>query len=466
MVNNRSKVFNYTSLLAFLFLFTLGCHYGDDPLSDDSSLSSLTVSEGGLSPTFSSVTTAYDVAVSNEATTIQVTARLSDPTASMTIDGISTSSGTVSAQIDLLVGDNNIRIVSTAENGSSTTTTITVNRAERPSDDSSLLDLTVSVGSLNPTFSSDTLSYNVQLEGGVEAISITATSNDDGATININNADVDSGSVSDPIILIAGSNNILVQVISEDGSNVSDYNLRVIVGDRLTIAEIGSIASARFSNTGWNLDGSVMTNTLAKMNNTDLFGPEGIVKTTLNVTNTALNLGDVNAALLANFDVFFIGYLSDGDENAFLEDELLAFSEWVNQGGIMVVTCDDAEYDAVCEYFGHPSTTSSIPPTVPTAAGVVHPLFGNSFGVVTSLQMNGTFGRFEITDGATVLGIESEDTGYATILEKEIGLGRVIFLSDIDMISNDTVSDEQTMVNDNDIFLGNLFEYVTGIFAQ
>ncbi len=114
---------------------------------------------------------------------------------------------------------------------------------------------------------------------------------------------------------------------------------------------VGSVAGARFA-TGWTLDGSEMTNSRAKLLNSVNFGPAGAVATSIAITDTAAAAGSVNAALLANFDVFFIGYLNDGNANAFTAAELAAFQKWVYAGGTMIVGCDSTGYDAVCEYFG------------------------------------------------------------------------------------------------------------------
>ncbi len=89
----------------------------------------MTVSRGSLSPTFASGTLDYDVSVGNDVLEINVTATVADSTATFTINGVSKTSAVEAGPYSLVVGDNEIEIVVTAEDGTSTTYTVTVNRA-------------------------------------------------------------------------------------------------------------------------------------------------------------------------------------------------------------------------------------------------------------------------------------------------------------------------------------------------
>lgn len=237
----------------------------------------------------------------------------------------------------------------------------------------------------------------------------------------------------------------------------------LIVGSSTT-HEVGSIADSRFG-TGSTLDGSEMVTTRSKLLESTNFGQSGTVAFTINITDTASTLGSVTAALLSAFDVFFIGNLDDSDPKAFMASELTAFENWVrNNGGVVIVTCDDASYDAVCAFFGYPASSSATPTTVPEAASGSHPIFAGSFGTVTSVSMGGTKGYFSTTTDATVLGEDSTGSPVATVLEKQIGNGWVIFISDLDMITESGgISTGTGILNDNDRFLGNLFEYAIDI---
>ena len=91
-------------------------------LSSDSSLKSLSVSEGSLSPTFQAGTTSYKVSLAAGTSSIKVNASANDASASV--------SGT--GEKKLKSGNNTISIVVTAEDGSTTTYKIEVYVDEKP----------------------------------------------------------------------------------------------------------------------------------------------------------------------------------------------------------------------------------------------------------------------------------------------------------------------------------------------
>ena len=90
--------------------------------STNSSLSSLVLSSGTLSPAFASGTTSYTGTVSNTTSSITVTPTVADSTATVTVNGTSVNSGSPSGGITLNTGNNTITTVVTAQNGVTTTT--------------------------------------------------------------------------------------------------------------------------------------------------------------------------------------------------------------------------------------------------------------------------------------------------------------------------------------------------------
>lgn len=198
-----------------------------------------------------------------------------------------------------------------------------------------------------------------------------------------------------------------------------------------------------------------MTTTRAKLLDVDNFGPGGTYGTGLRISDTA---EPIDATVLADYDVFFIGWVPDGVLGA---PELTALSDWVESGGVMIITCDDASHDDVCAHFGHEAANSATPPTVPTPEGSATPLFDGAFGTPASLDMAGNLGYFADATGASVFAVDATSPANATILYKEIGDGYAILLSDVCMISNVTLSagSEISVSDDNDQFTGNLFAY-------
>ncbi len=184
----------------------------------DADLSSLEVDPGVLDPSFEAGTTTYVAEVGNEIASIDVTATLSDPLASLTIGGGAGESGVAKA-VPLAVGENSIDIVVTAENGETTKTyAVTVTRAAPgPSDDATLLNLEVSEGTLSPSFDSGVNAYSVDVPNAIDSIDVTATTNDDGATLEVNGSPAASG-VAENVLLSVGPNAIEVDVTAEDGT--------------------------------------------------------------------------------------------------------------------------------------------------------------------------------------------------------------------------------------------------------
>jgi uncharacterized repeat protein (TIGR02543 family) len=97
--------------------------------STDSTLSTLTISSGTLSPSFDSATTSYTATVANGTSSLTVTPTRNQANATITVNGTAVNSGSASGPISLSVGTNTITVVVTAQDGTTTSYTITVTRA-------------------------------------------------------------------------------------------------------------------------------------------------------------------------------------------------------------------------------------------------------------------------------------------------------------------------------------------------
>ena len=161
-------------------------------LGGNNNLQSLSVSPVSLAPTFAAGTTNYTVDVATSVTSVTVTARAQDAGASVSING--------QPQPSLLVplngagANTTISIVVTAPNGSQKPYIVTVNRAA-PGGNNNLQSLSVSQGSLSPTFNPSTRSYTVNVADTVERITVAAQAQDAGATVSIENQTTTSLSV-------------------------------------------------------------------------------------------------------------------------------------------------------------------------------------------------------------------------------------------------------------------------------
>lgn len=101
--------------------------------SNDAALSNLEPSDGVLSPAFSASVTEYGVTVGFGVEELAVTATCRHAEATISVNGAGVDSGRPSAPVGLVVGDTEIVIVVTAEDGTSTETyTVTATRLEEP----------------------------------------------------------------------------------------------------------------------------------------------------------------------------------------------------------------------------------------------------------------------------------------------------------------------------------------------
>jgi hypothetical protein len=221
--------------------------------------------------------------------------------------------------------------------------------------------------------------------------------------------------------------------------------------------DVLSIANSRFLS-GWTLDGTFMSNTRAKLLNTDYFGAAGNVLRPIVIEDTAAT---ITPALLAGVEIVFIGYLYDESANAFSNSELNALYDFVAAGGSILVTCDDPAYDAVCSRFGFPIVDYGGYLQSASGAGFNHPALVGPFGAARQVAGDGTIGNFSDIVDATVL-LRGDIFGRPIALADTVGSGRVIALGDVDLISDDSVSIGSGNSLPNDALLFNLFAWLAG----
>jgi gliding motility-associated-like protein len=117
------------------------------------------------------------------------------------------------------------------------------------SNDATLSALTISSGTLTPSFASGTITYTASVSNATASINVTATRNQANATLKINGNTVTSGSAT-AVNLNVGSNNIPVLVTAQDGTTKT-YTITVTRAQPVTTAPVvvipanGSILNAR-----------------------------------------------------------------------------------------------------------------------------------------------------------------------------------------------------------------------------
>ncbi|MCP4270880.1 MAG: hypothetical protein GY781_02785 [Gammaproteobacteria bacterium] len=197
-------------------------------LSNDADLSGINISAGDLVPAFTTATLTYNVSVGNVVDSMTVTPTAADTNATIMVNAVAVISGSASNAIALAVGNTDISLEVTAEDGVTTNTyTITVSRDAPPASDADLSGISLSTGDLVPTFATATLTYNVSVLNAVDSMTVTPTAADANATITINTVAVTSGSPSGDITLAVGDTDISIVVTAEDGVTTSNYTITV-----------------------------------------------------------------------------------------------------------------------------------------------------------------------------------------------------------------------------------------------
>jgi hypothetical protein len=201
-------------------------------------LQSLAISQGTLSPTFTSAQLEYTASVSDNVSSVSILPVLSDATAAIRINGVSSANNT-SKTVNLSFGVNEIPVAIRAENGTSKTYKLTLTRAL--SANANLSGITISAGTLSPVFASNTTSYIASVDFSVTAITLTPQKANEYASVTINNEPVAS---SKNINLALGLNTINVVVLAQDNATTKTYTLRIT---RQASSNVSTLASLSVS---------------------------------------------------------------------------------------------------------------------------------------------------------------------------------------------------------------------------
>ena len=182
--------------------------------SNDATLSLVSLSSGNLSPNFASGTFSYTATVGNSVSSVFVTAIPNESNAAVLVNG------SVIRTVPLSVGNNTVSIQVTSQDGTSVLVyTVTVTRQ---STDATLSALTLSSGSLSPSFASGTLAYTAAVANSTSSLLVTPTTNDANATVTVN-----GNPATTPVPLAAGANTVTILVTAQDGVTTQSYTLAV-----------------------------------------------------------------------------------------------------------------------------------------------------------------------------------------------------------------------------------------------
>ena len=193
-------------------------------ISTNNDLAALALSSGTLNPVFSAAQQSYSATVPNATTSITVTPTVADSSASVTVNGVATTSGNASGAIALNTGANIITVVVTAQDGSPRSYTITVTR--NVSSNADLSALALSSGTLSPAFAAGTTNYTASVSNATASLTVTPTVADPTATVTVNGMATTSGNASGAIALNTGANIVTIAVTAQN-STTRTYTVTV-----------------------------------------------------------------------------------------------------------------------------------------------------------------------------------------------------------------------------------------------
>ncbi|WP_295794209.1 cadherin-like beta sandwich domain-containing protein [Mucilaginibacter sp.] len=193
----------------------------------NANLSNFSISTGTLTPAFAAGTTNYTTSVPNTTTQITVTPTASDPSATITVNGVAVISGSASGYLNLNVGTNVINTVVTAPDGV-TQKTYVLTATRLPSTNALLTTLKLSpVSPLTVVSGPDYRDYTTSVPNSQTSIKIIPTAQDPTATIKVNGVTVASGAASGSISLAVGDNIVNTVVTAQDGVTQKTYSITV-----------------------------------------------------------------------------------------------------------------------------------------------------------------------------------------------------------------------------------------------
>ena len=206
-----------------------------DNRSGNNKLASLSVNGAELSPKFNANTDSYSVSVPYSISNLKVNAKTEDEKAKISITNTNLTAEETT----------DVKIVVTAENGSTKTYTIHATRGKDPnkvlSTNNNLSSLTVSTGTLSPSFNKEQTKYIVYLPYEVDSIQFETVVED------IKYAKV---KIEGPNKLNVGNNSYKILVTAEDNS-IKEYTVIVARGNNLLETNLSSntnIKEIKFKN--------------------------------------------------------------------------------------------------------------------------------------------------------------------------------------------------------------------------
>ena len=183
--------------------------------------------ESSPAPNFSANQLTYSVTVPFQTSQIKLRPTALHGSATIMVNGTTVVSGADSGVLNLARGVNTFTVTVTAQDGfTKKSYTLSVTRSD-PSTDANLSAASISPGTLNQTFSAQTLNYTATVPFSQTTVRITSTRAQNFANITLNGVALSSGVQSNLLPLSVGQNTFNVVVTAEDGQTKKTYVLTI-----------------------------------------------------------------------------------------------------------------------------------------------------------------------------------------------------------------------------------------------
>lgn len=186
-----------------------------DTRSSNARLSSLNIEGINLDQEFLADVVEYTASVDFSVNELNISAIPEDDKSTIVIDG----------NLDLVTGENTVKITVTAENGSKKVYTIVVNKEKNPDDINAFLSsIIINNATLKSEFNPEIYEYMCDdISADIDKLDLVITTKIEGATYEITGNDE----------LVQGINHISIKVKSKDGSEEKEYKIIVYKTDEI-----------------------------------------------------------------------------------------------------------------------------------------------------------------------------------------------------------------------------------------
>ena len=218
----------------------------------------------------------YTLTVENNVTNVEVTATAASSVAIVTGTGKKT----------LNVGENVIKVIVTSQSGSVSTYNVKVTR--KASSDATLKSLTVSSGTLSPTFSASTTSYTVSVPYSVTRLTVGATVNNSEASVTgTGSKNLSVGDNKINVVVTAGDKTTKTYIVTVTRQKDTVNTLKSLSLTDCTLSPTFSSSTTSYTCTVAN---SVTSTTVAAATTSSVATLTGTGSKTLNVGDNTLNI--------------------------------------------------------------------------------------------------------------------------------------------------------------------------------